>query len=130
MDKYRYVFKCNDNFKYQVLTLDQIQNGEALEVIKFWRGMCFDLISRDRWTGVVDENKRDIYEKDNIRFTSFMEKYHGTVILRKGCFIVTWESIVGAYGEKATHSKYLKECDDIEVVGTTHEKGENEANGH
>lgn len=71
------------------------------------------------------QDKQEIYEGDRVRG----KKYYGDVItgvvqLWNGCFVVVWESVVGAYGEKATHSMYLKECEDIEVIGNIYEDGE------
>lgn len=69
------------------------------------------------YTGFQDKNGKDIYDRDEVRFRKFMTEYTGVVRFEKGCFIVKWESVVGAYGEKATHSEYLENCEKIEVIG-------------
>lgn len=69
-----------------------------------------------QYTGLKDHTGKRIYDYDNVKFRKYTKEYSGTVHLEKGCFIVKWESVVGAYGEKATHSEYLKNCENVEVI--------------
>ncbi|MBT2759989.1 YopX family protein [Paenibacillus sp. ISL-20] len=69
------------------------------------------------YAGLSDCNGKEIYERHEVKFRKYRNENTGVVCFEKGCFIVKWESVVGAYGEKATHSEYLKNCENIEIIG-------------
>jgi uncharacterized phage protein (TIGR01671 family) len=75
------------------------------------------------YTGLPDRNGKEIYERNAVTFRRFMNEYTGVVCLEKGCFVVKWGSVVGAYGERADHSEYLKNCENLEVIGDVLEGG-------
>lgn len=105
------------NFDTKVLGVYMEMDGRAYHKLRM---SDFEIMW---YTGLKDRNRKEIYERHEIRFRKFMDEYTGVVCFEKGCFIVKWESIVGAYGEKATHSEYLKNCENIEIIGDLLEGG-------
>ncbi|MCG7406763.1 YopX family protein [Paenibacillus sp. ACRRX] len=70
-----------------------------------------------QYTGLNDRNGKEIYDRHKVKFKRFTNEYIGVVHFEKGCFVVKWESVVGSYNEKASHSVYLKDCENIEIIG-------------
>ncbi|MEK5503296.1 YopX family protein [Bacillus sp. FSL M8-0168] len=80
--KYRYVLKHVGNLKFEssgeikflFYTLDQIEKGRIWRELETLELEGWELISRDRYTGLSDKKERDIYERDisqrrSIRYT-------------------------------------------------------------
>lgn len=79
-----------------------------------------------QFTGLTDKNGMRIFEGDICRFKRFNDVHVGKIIFNEttASFVMKYQSIVGAYGEKATHKMLLSVCDDIEVIGNIHDNPE------
>ena len=79
-----------------------------------------------QFTGLTDKNGRKIFEGDICRFKRFNDIYIGKIVfnVKTASFVMWYQSIVGAYSEKATHKMLLSVCDDIEVIGNIHDNTE------
>lgn len=79
-----------------------------------------------QYTGLTDKNGVRIFEGDICRFKRFNDIYIGKIVfnVKTASFVMWYQSIVGAYGEKATHKMLLSVCDDIEVIGNIHDNPE------
>ena len=79
-----------------------------------------------QFTGLTDKNGVRIFEGDICRFKRFNDVHVGKIIFNEttASFVMKYQSIVGAYGEKATHKMLLSVCDDIEVIGNIHDNPE------
>lgn len=79
-----------------------------------------------QYTGLTDKNGRKIFEGDICRFMRFNDAHVGKIVfnVKTASFVMWYQSIVGAYGEKATHKMHLSVCDDIEVIGNIHDNPE------
>ena len=79
-----------------------------------------------QFTGLTDKNGVRIFEGDICRFKRFNDVHVGKIIFNEttASFVMKYQSIVGAYGEKATHKMLLSVCDDIEVIGNIHDDPE------
>ena len=79
-----------------------------------------------QYTGLTDKNGTKIFEGDICRFKRFNDVHVGEIVFNvtTASFIMWYQSIVGAYGEKATHQMLLSVCDDIEVIGNIHDNPE------
>ena len=79
-----------------------------------------------QYTGLTDKNGVRIFEGDICRFKRFNDICVGKIIFNvtTASFVMWSQSIVGAYGEKATHKMLLSVCDDIEVIGNIHDNPE------
>ena len=88
----------------------------------------FDVIPETvgQYTGLTDKNGVRIFEGDICRFKRFNDIYIGKIVfnVKTASFVMWYQSIVGAYGEKATHKMLLSVCDDIEVIGNIHDNPE------
>ena len=80
----------------------------------------------DKYTGLTDRNGRKIFEGDICKFKRFYDVHIGKVVFNvtTASFIMWYQPIVGAYGEKATQKMLLSVCDDIEVIGNIHDNPE------
>ena len=79
-----------------------------------------------QYTGLTDKNGKRIFEGDICRFKHFNNVHVGKIVfnVKTASFVMWYQSIVGAYGEKATHKMLLSVCDNIEVVGNIHDNSE------
>ena len=79
-----------------------------------------------QYTGLTDKNGVRIFEGDICRFKRFNDVYVGKIVFntKTASFIMCYNSIVGVYGEKATHKMLLSVCDNIEVIGNIHDNPE------
>ena len=79
-----------------------------------------------QYTGLTDKNGKRIFEGDICKFKRFNDVHIGKVVFNvtTASFVMWYQSIVGAYGEKATHKMLLSVCDNIEVIGNIHDNPE------
>ena len=79
-----------------------------------------------QFTGLTDKNGKKIFEGDICRFKRFNDVHIGKVVFNvtTASFIMWYQPIVGAYGEKATQKMLLSVCDNIEVIGNIHDNPE------
>lgn len=79
-----------------------------------------------QYTGLTDKNGVRIFEGDICRFKRFNDIYIGKIVfnVKTASFVMWYQSIVGAYGEKATHKMLLSVCDGIEVIGNIYDNPE------
>ena len=79
-----------------------------------------------QYTGLTDRNGKKIFEGDICRLKRFNDVHVGKIVfnVKTASFIMWYQSIVGAYGEKATQKMLLSVCDDIEVIGNIHDNPE------
>ena len=79
-----------------------------------------------QFTGLTDRNGKRIFEGDICRFKRFNDIYIGKIVfnVKTASFIMWYQPIVGAYGEKATQKMLLSVCDGIEVIGNIHDNPE------
>lgn len=89
-------------------------------------GIEVDYKTIGQYTGFTDKNGVKIFEGDICRFKRFNDVYVGKIVfnVKTASFIMCYNSIVGAYGEKATHQMLLSVCDNIEVIGNIHDNPE------
>ena len=90
--------------------------------------LTFDVIPETvgQYTGLTDKNGVRIFEGDICRFKRFNDIHVGEIVFNvtTASFVMRYQSIVGAYGEKATQKMLLSVCDDIEVIGNIHDDPE------
>ena len=79
-----------------------------------------------QYTGLTDRNGKRIFEGDICKFKRFNDVHIGKVVFNvtTASFIMWYQPIVGAYGEKATQKMLLSVCDGIEVIGNIHDNPE------
>ena len=79
-----------------------------------------------QYTGLTDKNGKRIFEGDICKFKRFNDVHVGKVVFNvtTASFIMWYQPIVGAYGEKATQKMLLSVCDGIEVIGNIHDNPE------
>ena len=90
---------------------------------------CSNVITPEtvgQFTGLTDRNGKKIFEGDICKFKRFNDVHIGKVVFNvtTASFIMWYQPIVGAYGEKATQKMLLSVCDNIEVVGNIHDNPE------
>lgn len=90
---------------------------------------CSNVISPEtvgQYTGLTDKNGVRIFEGDICKFKRFNDVHVGKVVFNvtTASFIMWYQPIVGAYGEKATQKMLLSVCDNIEVIGNIHDNPE------
>lgn len=74
-----------------------------------------------QYTNVVDVEGVKIFEGDICRFSYFNYSHAGVVLYKDSCFILARKSVVGAYGEIATCTIYLKDAKNLRVVGNIYD---------
>ena len=79
-----------------------------------------------QYTGLTDRNGKRIFEGDICKFKRFNDVHVGEIVFNvtTASFVMRYQSIVGVYGEKATHKMLLSVCDDIEIIGNIHDNPE------
>ena len=79
-----------------------------------------------QYTGLTDKNRKKIFEGDICRFKRFNDIHVGEIVFNvtTASFVMRYQSIVGAYGEKATQKMLLSVCDNIEIIGNIHDNPE------
>lgn len=79
-----------------------------------------------QYTGLTDKNGVRIFEGDICRFKRFNDIHVGEIVFNvtTASFVMRYQSIVGVYGEKATHKMLLSACDNIEIIGNIHDNPE------
>ena len=79
-----------------------------------------------QYTGLTDKNGKRMFEGDICRFKRFNDIYIGKIVfnVKTASFIMWYQPIVGAYGEKATQKMLLSVCDGIEIIGNIHDNSE------
>lgn len=79
-----------------------------------------------QYTGLSDKNGKKIFEGDICRFKRFNDIHVGEIVFNvtTASFVMRYQSIVGVYGEKATHKMLLSACDNIEIIGNIHDNPE------
>ena len=79
-----------------------------------------------QYTGLTDKKGKRIFEGDICKFKRFNDVHIGKVVFNvtTASFIMWYQPIVGAYGEKATQKMLLSVCDNIEVIGNIHDDPE------
>ena len=79
-----------------------------------------------QYTGLTDKNGVRIFEGDICKFKRFNDVHVGKVVFNvtTASFVMWYQPIVGAYGEKATQKMLLSACDNIEVIGNIHDNPE------
>ena len=79
-----------------------------------------------QYTGLTDRNGKRIFEGDICKFKRFNDVHIGKVVFNvtTASFIMWYQPIVGAYGEKATQKMLLSVCDNIEGIGNMHDNPE------
>lgn len=76
-----------------------------------------------QYTGKTDKKKVKIFENHIVSFEWFNSTHTGKVVFNeKTCGFEIWfNTVVGAYGEKATHKINFSNIDNIEVIGNIHD---------
>lgn len=77
-----------------------------------------------QYIGVTDKNGKKVYEGDVVKVYYFNNEYVGKVVFNeRTCGFEFWyKTVVGAYGEKATHKMNFAQFDKCEVIGNIFDK--------
>ena len=102
--------------KPQIIIISDDKNIDGL-----WHEVIPETVGQ--YTGLTDKNGVRIFEGDICRFKRFNDVHVGKIVFNvtTASFIMWYQPIVGAYGEKATQKMLLSVCDDIEVIGNIHD---------
>lgn len=95
---------------------------------KYGGSLNYTVISETvgEYTGLTDKNGKKIFEGDIVEFKHLTTDYIGEVEFnQRTCgFEIWYNTVAGAYGEKATHSINFSQCDKIEVIGNVYDNSE------
>ena len=99
---------------------DCITNGYGIQVYDDWEMECYPVIPAT----VGQFAGSQAHEGDVVKFKYCNSIYIGKVVFNeKTCGFEIWhKTVVGAYGEKATHKMNFAQPDEIEVIGNIHER--------
>lgn len=77
-----------------------------------------------QYVGIKDKHGKKVYVGDIIKVYCFNNEYVGKVVFNeKTCGFEFWyNTVVGAYGEKATHKLNFAQFDKCEVIGNIFDK--------
>ena len=77
-----------------------------------------------QYVGITDKNGKKVYVGDIIKVYYFNNEYVGKVVFNeRTCGFEFWyNTVVGAYGEKATHKWNFAQFDKCEVIGNIFDK--------
>ena len=115
------------NFEHIIcdnLVIDDFNDKHFVDTIPITYSVDPETVGQ--YTGLTDKNGRKIFEGDICKFKRFNDVHIGKVVFNvtTASFIMWYQPIVGAYGEKATQKMLLSVCDNIEVVGNIHDNPE------
>jgi len=115
----------------------QLDNGEWVEgyyteTLRYnnlhwiWDGegyISVDPATVGQYTGKTDKKHVKIFENHIVSFEWFSSTHTGKVVFNeKTCGFEIWfNTVVGTYGEKATHKINFSNIDNIEVIGNIHD---------
>lgn len=89
-------------------------------------GIEVDYKTVGQYVGICDRNGKKVYVGDIIKVYYCKNEYVGRVVFNeKTCGFEFWyNTIVGAYGEKATHKMNFAQFSEFEVIGNIHDNPE------
>lgn len=112
--KIRYVFKNEDKTKFRFMSIVAIENVNFSDIIKLYNSEGYELVSRDKHTGLKDKEGNEIYEGDIIKpdwGTTSDKEY----------------KVVGENSLAEFYHWYIEYCfdtEDIEIIGNKYENPE------
>lgn len=123
--KFRYVFKHPKTKEVQtaIITIDDMERNDWSKTFK-WDSLRFELVARQRYTGLRDKNGKEIYEGDIWRNDVSM-------------YVVFWSKEYAGFRAKVVQSdyalikgltftlrQYTEDVNVVEVIGNIYENQE------